>query len=152
MEEGEFLYCIFLNCFSYFIAMKIFEKGNPGTLCRYNICCLASMRTPPGSPSVLFSVICPSQASTHRLHPTNGLPPCCMFPPTPTLFARNPWFARPERQCSSPTETHPQHILLHQLRDQPQWTVPFDRWLHEKVLGWCKHNFSFRLWILNHYN
>ena len=87
MEEGEFLYCIFLNCFSYFIAMKIFEKGNPGTLCRYNIGCLASMRTPPGS----LPQSCSVAYAHHRQAPTAFTPPvacplaACSHPPLPSL-------------------------------------------------------------------
>ena len=34
---GDIMYCIFLNRLNVFIAMKIFDKGNPGAMHRYNI-------------------------------------------------------------------------------------------------------------------
>ena len=137
LKRVSFCIASFWIAWIFLIAMKVFDKGNPGTMYRYNTGFLAGVKTPPGSPTALFTVAYTPWPSTHCLHPTSGFPPCCLFPcPLPSLqsSARNSWLARPARHLSYPTKTHPHRIPLHQLSSLPQLAVMFDRWLHKKVV------------------
>lgn len=112
--------------------------------------CLLEHEDTPGSPSVLFSVLCHHRQAPTALAPPSDLPPCYMFPPHPSL-QETLGLPGPERRAFFYRK--PTHSIFSFISWGPASVdCPIDRWFHKKYWVGANLNFSFRLWILNHFN